>query len=138
MNVPRTIQQAKTNPLGAWRWLIFAVLVTTFAGCNLASPSSPIQEATETRHPRWQGLGVRERLLAIIPIGTSMDEAEKLLKAHGLVCDRTIDEKTGQPHLSYVHQERVGLLVQMTTSLDFECPDGKVSEITSRTIGIGP
>lgn len=138
MNVPRTCQQAKANPMVAWRWLISVVLVTTLAGCNLASPSRPSRKQPKPTILAGRDSEVREHLLAIIPIGTSIDEAEGILANYGLDCVRTIDERTGQPILSYTHRENPGWLVHMITSLDVECPDGKVSEITCRTIGIGP
>jgi hypothetical protein len=72
-----------------------------------------------------------------IPIGTPIDEAERLLSANGFDCKR-IHDSDGKPGLLARLSKRSTLFTSWVWVLWILEEDGKVSGITGSTAGLGP
>jgi hypothetical protein len=74
---------------------------------------------------------------AAIPIGTSIEDAERILKANGFKCKRR-DGSDGKPGLTARHSKPLGFLVSWVWVVWLTEEDGKVSGVTGSTAGLGP
>jgi hypothetical protein len=108
--------------------LLIMVLVFATMGCSTL-PS----EGKSKRPPILRGSNeqIQERLLARIPVGTTREEAERVIQSLGL-------ELTPQPDYGFEprgdviecqYSGRKGLIFEATWFIEVRCPNGKVSDI---------
>ncbi len=117
------------------------VVLTSFLAIMLVGCQSSAVSTNRSPRPsilNGRDAEVRERLLAEIPIGTTLTKAEEIVRANGLRCSQEIDEKTNMPFLSCGYSERVDMLVTMVWQIRIDCPDGLVSDIQCHQTGVGP
>jgi len=115
--------------------LIIIVLVFATMGC-ITLPS----EGKSKRPPILRGSNeqIQERLLARIPVGTSRDEAERVIQSLGLELKPKSD--FGFDPLDVIecqYSGRKGLIYEATWIIEIRCPNGKVSDIICEHMVIG-
>lgn len=118
----------------------FALLLAAFVfaailGCKASTLSAPAASLPAVL--QGSDSEIRDRLLAKIPIGTSMPDAEQIVKSHGLRCSQEIDAKTNEPYLSCGYTDKSDAWVTWVWQICIDCPSGAVSEISCKRSGIG-
>jgi hypothetical protein len=116
--------------------LVNVCLVVTIAGCGAPAVSQlqPARPAILSGNDA----DIRDRLLAKIPVGTTVENAEQVVKGYGLRCSKQIDDKTQAAYLSCGYTEQSSMWVKWVWHIRIDCPDGVVSEIQCKQGGIGP
>ena len=114
------------------RAVVVALLAFALFGCCSAPRSSKpaLLDGTNAE--------VRERLLAEIPPGTSLTEAERIMKEHGLRCSVEMDKNKDVPYLSCGWSHKADFWVTWVWSIRIDCPNGVVTGIECKQYGIGP
>jgi hypothetical protein len=115
------------------RWFaphVFLVFATI--GCA-TFPSKELSQRPSIL--RGSNLEIQEELLKRIPIGTSHDDAKRLIQSLGL----ELTPKSGlglepQDVIACQYTGRKGLFGQATWLIEIDCPDGKVADIICEQI----
>ena len=118
------------------RLLVNVCLVVTIAGCG--SPAASQRQPARPAILSGNDADIRDRLLAEIPVGTTLENAEQVVKRYGLRCSKQIDDKTKDAFLSCGYSDKSDMWVTWVWHIRINCPDGVVSEIQRRQGGVGP
>lgn len=117
------------------------VVLTLFSAVMLVGCQSSAVSTNRSPRPsilNGRDAEIRERLLAEIPIGTTLTDAEEIVRANGLRCSQQFDEKSNMPFLSCGYSEKVDMLVTIVWQIRIDCPNGLVSDIQCHQTGVGP
>ena len=114
------------------RVALSAVMLAAVVGC--ASTRSATQGIEEPPH-------MVEAVLSQIPVGTSVDDAQRFMEREGFTCSRSNNEAfLDRKGLDYVHCDRSdgSGFVQRRWQVAVVHKDGKVVEVLATTGLVGP
>lgn len=138
----RSIRELRTY---GWKLsLIGAGLVAT-AGCTqwaglkrwtpAASARAPqVRRATQVESPEAMLAAVKK----LVPSGTSLAQAEAIMKAEGFDCSFAYDDTTDCDHLRCQRTDPAGALVSWRWTVRLPYRDGMVLEPEVEIAGLGP
>ena len=81
---------------------------------------------------------MRTRALAVVPVGTSLADAKRIMEGEGFRCREYVDTESGDPALNCGFSERAGIFVTWGWGVTFICPDGLVADARCSQGGTGP
>lgn len=119
--------------LGRW-FALFAFSIFGTIGCT-TFPSKYISQRPSIL--RGSNLEIQQELLKRIPIGTSREDAERLIQSLGL--ELTPPSGLGlepQDVIACQYTGRTGLFGQATWLIEIDCPLGKVADIICEQISV--
>jgi hypothetical protein len=121
--------------------------VQLFLGCQLASPISsgirigrpdPLWEEIrkESEDPDARHVVSPAPVLKYIPLGTPIEQAKTLMKAHGFRCSS--DEKDSNSYLEFVASKNDGFMMAWVIRVLFYHQAGKVTDVKVLSYLDGP
>ena len=116
-------------------FLVTICLVVTITGCD--SPAVFQRQPARPAILSGNDADIRDRLLAKIPVRTTLENAEQIMKEFGLRCSKQIDDKTKDAYLSCGYSDKSDMWVTWVWRIRIDCPDGVVSEIQCKQGGVG-
>ena len=116
------------------RLILFAGFVFFIAGCNVFPSKLP---SSTPAFLRGNTSEIRQKLLKIIPIGTSHEDAERLVESLGLeLTSEPVMDSRGSGAIQCQYEGKQGLFDHTVWLIEINCPDGKVADLFCEQIGL--
>lgn len=120
--------------------LVALVCIQLFQGCQLASPPSssplvghpdPLQEEIRNQPVEGQTNGLATvspaPVLKYVPLGTSIEEAKKVMESHGFDCSASNDDT--HPYLVCKASRNRGLMMAEVIRVILDNEAGKITKV---------
>jgi len=125
------------------------VCVQLFQGCQIASPISssqlirhpdPLQEEIRKQRSERQSNGLSTvspaPVLKYVPLGTSIEEAQKVMASHGFECSPS--DNAAHPRLVCKASRNIGFMVAEVIRVILYHEEGKITNVEVATYLDGP